>query len=149
MAKIIKLTQGKKTIVDDEDFEILSRYKWCYNTGYAVRNIYPVDWKHPVKIFMHRQILGDIKKDLIDHINQNPLDNRKVNLRVATKSQNAINCKIYRSNSSGIKGVGWYKKANKWLVQLTINHRKLYLGLFKDFNEAVKTRKLAEERYFS
>lgn len=95
----IQLTQGKSTIINSEDYELISSYKWSYNhshgsCGYAVTNIYPTDRKHPKKIYMHRLIMEAKSGELIDHINQDTLDNQKSNLRFANRRINTLNNKI-------------------------------------------------------
>ena len=92
----LPLSQGKFVLLDKEDFIKLSIHKWCFNgsykkNGYAVRNIYPIDRKHPVKVYMHRVIMKARKGQLVDHINRNTLDCRKVNLRFATRRENLLN----------------------------------------------------------
>jgi hypothetical protein len=84
----------------------------------------------------------------IDHINGIPLDNRIANLREATRLQNVSNQKIRVNNTTGIKGVSWSKKSKRWYAYIS-QERKMYaLGLFDNLDEAVKTRKDAEIRFF-
>lgn len=93
--KHIQLTQGKKVVVDDKEYDNLVMFKWCYDkgTGYAVRNTYPIDWKHPVKQYMHRVIIKAPKNNYLvtDHINRNRLDNRLENLRIVDRRTNILN----------------------------------------------------------
>lgn len=85
-----------------------------------------------------------------DHIDCNKtLDNRKSNLRPATTSKQAQNKGMYANNTSGIKGVSWDTLHQKWRAYIGINHKTIYLGLFTDKNEAIKTRLQAELKYFS
>lgn len=85
-----------------------------------------------------------------DHIDyNNTLDNRKSNLRPATKSEQAQNKGMYNNNTSGIKGVVWDTLHQKWRTYIGVNHKTIYLGLFEDKNEAIKTRLKAELKYFS
>jgi hypothetical protein len=89
--KKIKLTQGQFAKVDDEDYDWLNQWKWCaqYNpktkSYYAVRSV-----KEGVKI-MSRVIMGEPKGKLVDHEDHDTLNNKKNNLRVATRSQNGMN----------------------------------------------------------
>lgn len=91
----IELTRGYSTEVDTEDFELLSQWKWMYGAnGYAVRDEYlgKVDGKYQHRtVLMHRVILDAPNGLDIDHINHNKLDNRRKNLRIATRSQNRAN----------------------------------------------------------
>jgi hypothetical protein len=85
-----------------------------------------------------------------DHIEpSNTLDNRKSNLRPATNSEQNQNKGMYRNNISGIKGVGWDTLHQKWRAYIGVNRKTIYLGLFEDKNEAIKTRLRAELKYFS
>ena len=142
--KKIKLTQNQYALVDDEDFEMVSKYKWYYNKGYARR----VFGKRPNRkwIFMHRFIMNPIKKVFLDHINGVGIDNRKSNLRFATNSENMRNRKIHKNNTSGHKGVYWDKEKNKWRVTIKCNNKKFYFGYFtnvldasKAYNQGAKT----------
>jgi hypothetical protein len=132
--KKIKLTKGYETIVDDEDYEFLNRFSWYYAHGYAVRTIY--DSGKPYQLRMHR-LLIEIPKGLdTDHINRNRLDNRKRNLRPATRSQNVSNNFVLKQNKSGYKGVSWKVKNNKWCVQIRVQNKVFHIGLFNDKKEA-------------
>ena len=95
-------------------------------------------------------ILTYLGLDGWDHINHDKtLDNRKSNLRPATKSEQSQNTGMFKNNTSGIKGVGWDKLHQKWRAYIGINHKTIYLGLFADKNDAIKTRLEAELKYFS
>ncbi|MGJ0580565.1 HNH endonuclease [Xenorhabdus bovienii] len=85
--------------------------------------------------------------NFIDHINGDKKDNRIVNLREATPYQNMHNLKTPKTNKSGIKGVYWHKRDNKWAVQIQINGKKISLGYFRCINDAKKTIMDAREKY--
>ena len=144
--KYIKLTQNKKAIVDDEDFEYLNKFKWyCNGGGYATRD----EWNNGNKkiIFMHRLLNNTPEGFITDHINRNSFDNRKVNLRISNKSQNAINSKIKKDNTSGFKGISWLERRKKWRTYITLNNKTIYLGEFKKIKDAIIIRKKAELVY--
>jgi len=137
--KKIRLTKGKFAIVDDTDYEWLSRWSWCLCGGYAGRTYNPNGRKPPhYTIFMHREILGlgfgmtvgDKRQG--DHKNRNPLDNRRSNLRVATPSQNQHNRSKNMKNKSGFKGVSWSDSNNGWIAQIKLNRKAIHLGTFPD-----------------
>ncbi|HEX8267401.1 MAG TPA: HNH endonuclease [Pyrinomonadaceae bacterium] len=113
--KQIPLTKNQFTIVDDELFDYLNKWKWHYNSGYAERK---ENGRH---VRMHRVILKTRK--FVDHINGDPLDNRKENLRPATKSTNAMNMKKSRG-ASIYKGVS--KDGDRWRAQICKNNRRVF-----------------------
>lgn len=128
--KEIKLTQGKFAIVDDDMFEYLNQWKWCYDGQYACRR------KNGVKIRLHKEIMGDIKDKEIDHINENKLDNRKDNLRFCTRAENMRNKKKHRGISK-YKGVHWCKNVNKWRAKI-YNGKTIHLGLSNNQEECAR-----------
>lgn len=141
--KIIKLTKGYKTIVDDEDFEFLNQWKWHISArGYAVRK------PNNKNIFMHRLLNKTPLNMQTDHINNNKLDNRKCNLRTVTNQQNHFNMLAQKNSKSGIRGVSWSEERKKWVAQIIINNKAIGLGRFTDKNEAIKVRNLAEKKYY-
>ena len=85
---------------------------------------------------------------IVDHINHNTYDNRKINLRICTISQNGMNRKLAKNNTSGTTGVYWSKKINKWIAKITVNNHTIHLGSYNDLNEAIKIRKQAQDKYF-
>jgi hypothetical protein len=144
--KYITLTQNKKAIVDDSDYQMLSQWKWCYTqVGYAVRR----DGNNKC-VYMHRQILNVQKGKLTDHINRDKLDNRRENLRICTRAENGMN-KVYKS-TSGYKGVTWSKAHEKWKAQIgiTINgqRKSIYLGQYDDIKEAHQAYIKAADKHF-
>lgn len=136
--KNILLTQGFFAVVDDEDYEALSRYKWRAKKWgdkyYAIRTTSKLDGKRK-NIFMHREIMGFPSMD-IDHANGDTLYNTRKNLRLCTKSENARNCNAYKTNKLGLKGV--YFNYKKYSAQISINKKRLYLGYFDTPEEAAR-----------
>lgn len=130
--KLIRLTKNLSTVVDDADYEVLSSYKWCAvctqkgKRWYAARGIKP-DGKYKM-ILMHRVILGAEKGFEVDHINNDPLDNRRDNLRLCTRALNMHNRKSYNNSTSAFKGVFFDKQSGKWQAKITINNKSVYIG---------------------
>lgn len=85
-------------------------------------------------------VYGEWPAGIIDHINRDRADNRISNLRVADASENAHNTGNRVDSRSGAKGVSWHKGAGKWRAYYTNRGRTYHLGLFDDFNDAVKSR---------
>lgn len=83
----------------------------------------------------------------IDHINHDRTDNRIVNLRKASNTENSRNASIGSNNTSGAVGVWFEKRRNKWAVEIKVDRRKIHIGQFENFDEAVAARKAAEVEY--
>jgi hypothetical protein len=82
-------------------------------------------------------VYGQFPENEIDHINLNKSDNRLINLREATRSQNNINKANQRNNTSGHKGVCWHKASNKWRARISMNNKRIHLGSFTNIEDAV------------
>ena len=152
--KKILLTQGKTTLVDDEDYERLSKYKWCAqknfrsNVWYAARQISTGNGKQKT-ITMHREIMNATKGRQIDHRNGNGLDNRKENLRFCTHQQNMFNrITPLKNNKLSIKGVRWREDMKKFQAQIKFNRRVINLGFFTVLADADQAYRVAEIKYF-
>lgn len=150
--KEIPLSQGKVAIVDDDDFEKLSSYKWLYNEkkpghGYAQRGQHVRDGfrKYSKKtLYMHREILGCGEE--IDHINGNTLDNRKENLRPSNRLMQTRNRASRNGSTSKFAGVHLHKLTGKWRAQIKIDGKIKSLGLHATQEEAYMARtKFIEE----
>ena len=133
----INLSKNKYALVDDEDYEFLNQWKWSlyesrYSYGYANR-IMIVDGKRKF-ISMSRLILNAPDHMFVDHINHDTLDNRRSNLRLATRSQNLANSRI-RKSRAGFKGIDWYPRYQKWRVRVQSQHVGYFLNI-EDAREA-------------
>ena len=85
----------------------------------------------------------------IDHINRNKTDNRIKNLREVTHAQNRQNIGLKNNNKSGATGVFWYANRNKWIAYIRCNGKRHSLGYHVNFQDAVKARKIAEDKFFT
>lgn len=145
--KYIELTQGKKAIVDDEDFECLNKFKWRYLNGYAVRTV-TISKGVRKPEWMHRVINKTPKEFLTDHINHNKLDNRKKNLRAVSASLNLLNRGVRKDNKSGYTGVYWHKQHKKWYVQINFLGEHIFVGLFNSKQQAIMAHSKAIDQYY-
>ena len=96
---------------------------------------------HRLIFLMHK---GYLPKT-IDHINGDTLDNRIENLRAATRGQNQHNRKTNANNTSGYKGVSWYKKRKKWISKIKLEGKAIHLGYFDNLEEAAEVVRKARE----
>lgn len=144
MSKKIKLSSGDETVVDNDDYSYLSKWKWkLHKDGYAYRS----NGKKP-NIYLHRVVNKTPKGKITDHINQNKLDNRKSNLRTVVKAQNQRNTKMFCTNTSGFKGVTWNKQQEKWNAYIHKNNKRIHLGNYDDVDKAVNARLLGEKEHW-
>jgi hypothetical protein len=125
----IQLTQEKQTIIDATDVDLVSKYNWHFNKGYAKTNIPAGSYKQS-GMRLHRLIMAAPEGMEVDHINMDKLDNRRSNLRLATASENQRNRTAYATNTSGYKGVIWHKEAKKWRARIVCGGRKISLGMY-------------------
>ena len=131
---------------DLEDYELIKDYCWCEvvdkDNSYRELKAYDVIMKK--QIHMH-QLFGFTN---YDHIDRNPLNNRRNNLRFATLQENNRNRNIFKNNTSGIMGVDWDKKRNKWRSRIYIDKKRLELGFFINKEDAVRARLRAEKEHY-
>jgi hypothetical protein len=148
--KKINLTKNKFTIVDDEDYELLSKMRWrlqCskhHKIYYAITNID----RHPIA--MHCFIVAAKRPYIVDHKNGNGLDNRKINLRVCSHDENMRNRKLNKNNKSGFKGVRVRNRKNGKLftAELFFNNNRYTLGIFTSAVKAARAYDMAAIKYF-
>lgn len=134
---------GARFFVDAEDYDKIKDYCWSehiYSSGY-----HRLVTKFDQKIFAMSEMIGC---KYYDHIDRNPLNNRRYNLRPATQQENARNHSISHTNTSGVIGVGWNKVHCKWQSRIYINKKPIFLGWFDDKDDAIKARLLAEYKHF-
>ena len=137
----IKLTQGQVAIIDAEDLEKIADYRWhaSWNPSkkayYATSSI-TVSYKKQKTVSMNRLLMNCPKHLVVDHIDGNPLNNCKSNLRVCTPSQNCANKGAYKTNTTGHKGL--VKNKNTYEVYVSINGKSTYVGCSSKYEDAVK-----------
>lgn len=147
--KTIPLTKGMVALVDDEDFSLVSKYRWYATISengryYAKRR---TNAKH--QVYLHREIMKASLGVEIDHIDGNGLNNQKSNLRYCIRRQNAMNTtKRKPSATSRHKGVCWDKRCKKWTSKINPNGRTINLGLFENEIDAAIAYNKAAMKHF-
>ena len=150
-------TYGTFTVLyDAEDHDKVSAHAWYMmkdntttDTFYVTTHIPHPDggWYYPpngprtrrkVKLYIHRLIMDAPKGMDVDHINGNPLDNRKSNLRICTHTENNRNRGANKNNTSGYKGAYWHKQNKKWRAQIVRNNKAIHIGLYESKEEAAR-----------
>lgn len=140
----VPLTHGYTATIDVADVPLVSGWNWgaliktrkdgAVQAVYAVRRA-RMGGKCRV-IRMHRVLSGAIGDIEVDHIDGDGLNNRRANLRLATRSQNCCNKAFAGKNSSGVKGVHLHRQTGKWAAQIMVRKKVHYLGIFSNLDDA-------------
>lgn len=158
-AKLIPLTQGKFAIVDEEDYELISKFKWrAHNVRkehgpdrwYALCTVHlgMISGKQVQSyIHLHRLIMHPPKGMDTDHIDRNGLNCRRSNMRICTRTQNNQSGHPHCNTSSQFKGVSWHRRSKRWVVHLTCNKRLVYNDSFVNEIEAAHAYDRAVIKY--
>lgn len=138
---LVELTQGKFAVIDETDAEWTGQWNWHFKRqggGYAGRR-QVVDGK-PTIVYLHRaiaQLAGLQVCNLeIDHRSGDSLDNRRCNLRTATRLDNCANLSMNSNNTSGFKGVYWYARKHRWIASIRRDGHMKHIGSFETAYEA-------------
>lgn len=146
-----KYGKGKTATVSDEDYEELSQYRWVVDYyGYVIRSAHK-DLGKGKLISMHRHVMRDVDAYRIDHIDNNPLNNQRSNLRVATQQENLRNRGAQVNNKSGLKGVcqiSSHQRQKTWIAQIKIGNKREHLGYFLTKEEAALAYNQAALEHF-
>lgn len=144
--KLLPLNGGKVSLVDDKDFNLLRNLKWSTRThGYAGRVDLINGKQHTV--YVHRIVMNAPFGVDVDHINGNPLDNRKRNLRLCSRQQNSWNYAKKKVAASGYIGVSWNERDHKWYARIRHAGRSKHLGAFAAAIDAAKAYNDAATSY--
>lgn len=141
--------KGEEFWFDKEDYDLVKKYCWHYNSGGYLANK-----SKNGTVFLHRLVMGVSDSQVqIDHIvhppkPQHKVDNRKSNLRIVTNQQNQMNNAPSKNNTSGKTGISWVESRMKWEAYIWMNGKKIHLGYYTDKQEAITERKKAEKKYF-
>jgi hypothetical protein len=136
----VPLTKGLEAVIDASDVDLVEGFKWFARikkgaTSYAVRRATDSDGRN-LDVYMHRVIAQTPTEFDTDHVDGNGLNNRRSNLRYATKSQNMHNMRKRRDNTSGFKGVSWHKSSEKWMARIRLNGEQHHIGSFTTLQAA-------------
>ena len=130
---------------DLNDYDKIKHYCWCISSeGY----VYAQDTARQTIVKLHRLIMNFPENLDIDHINHKMYDNRKENLRVCKHAENMMNQSKRSDNTSGVVGVNFHKQNGMWHARIGVHGKRINLGFFSNFNDAVNARKEAEDKYF-
>lgn len=135
---------GTPFYFDLEDYDKIKDYCWVEYVRGSYHSVEAWNIGSNGNITMNWLITGKN----YDHINRNPLDNRKSNLRPCNLYQNAMNSSIMSNNTSGITGVNWNKSEQKWVARIQYYNKRILLGYFNNKDDAIKARLEAEAKYF-
>jgi hypothetical protein len=146
--KTVPLTRGYYAIVDDEDYFRVSVISWfakVSSNGKTARAVGNIKGK---KVPMSRFLLNATAGSVVDHIDGNPLNNQKKNLRICSQSQNLMNQRVRDDNSSGVKGVSYHKQSMTWHAYIQVNGKRKNIGFFYSKDEAISARREAETKVY-
>jgi len=127
--KTFATKRGKEFIVDDEDYLLPLEYSCSYRGGYIMAT------RQGKSVLLHRLLVNAKDGDIVDHIDGNPLNNQKNNLRICTAKQNTINRKPYAKNRY-LRGVRLAKNGVEWEAYIRIGKDSHNLGRYKTEEEA-------------
>ncbi len=134
--------------IDEADLPAVSMYPWKLGPkGYVETCV----GKFPKQktLTLHKFLLGPAPSDLVwDHENRDPMDNRRINLRLVTRSVNVRNAKRHRSNTSGIRGVHWDSRKKRWRASITVNWKNIHGHFHRDIADAAAERRRMEVEHW-
>lgn len=135
---------GNPFYFDPEDYDKIKDYTWSdrWKDGYHELRAWDSDLQQ--MIWMHWLVAGKN----YDHIDRDPMNNRKNNLRPAEQNQQCQNRNKTIRNNSGVIGLSYNKHANKWYVYISVDKKQIHLGSFYNKEEAIITRLNAEAKYY-
>lgn len=153
----LRTSDGKElhALIDADDLDMVRQYLWrAYSRETkGDRTYFYVMTRDPNpphgSVYMHRLIMGVSDRAIhIDHINHNPLDNRRENLRVVNHQQNIFNRRPNRNSTSPFKGVAWWSAQSRWVATIRLDGRRKHLGYFRDEIDAARVYDEAARELF-
>lgn len=130
---LVEMTTGECHLIDTAQEYLVSEYSWYQNEkGYAAT------WNEGNVLLIHRLITGALPDTVVDHKNHKAWDSRQANLRVCSHAENMRNRSLNKNNTSGFKGVSWYKRRSRWVAHVAVNNKKKTVGYFHTTIEAAR-----------
>jgi hypothetical protein len=142
--KIIKLTKGYETMVDDDDYDELNKHSWqaveLHKNDRPTTKVYAISYNlyyNNKTYYMHRIVINAPKGKQVYHIDSNSLNNQKNNLKLATTQEISFGIKKTNKKTTSIyKGVYWNKKDNVWYATIMKDRKHIHLGSFDNEHDA-------------
>lgn len=140
------IVKGHEVLLDDDIYEVASKLSWYLLAGkYPIRrNRTPYGRE---TLFLHHLVLPQRVDLEVDHINRNPLDNRRENLRYVEHWKNGHNRSEQTNNTSGTKGISFNRVQQQWHAYIWIKGKRKHLGYFSRYEQALEARRDAERLY--
>lgn len=150
---LVELTQGQVAWIDRADVEQLAPLAWCaqyHKRGrrWEAKTSITNEAGKPATISMHRFLMGNPTGAFVDHVNHNPLDNRRANQRLATPADNSYNIHTRRTPSTPYKGVRTRTNGYTWIAQIYVKGRNYHLGTFDTAEKAAGAYNRAAQAAF-
>ena len=147
--KTVSLNSGKLALVDDSDFQKVHLYSWRELHSGSGKTIYAQSQTDNRRsVLMHRMIMNPVPGLVVDHINNNGLDNQRKNLRCITITENLRRASLSIKNKSGFRGVFFDRKTLKYSSRICYNYKNYYLGSFENIEDAKKSYMEAYKKYY-
>jgi hypothetical protein len=145
----VQLTKGYEAIIDAEDLDLIRDKNWYCRVDKDT--VYARRWENVAgkreMVYLHRLILSAPNSMHVDHINGNGLDNRKSNLRLASRDENMRNQRVHSNNTTGVKGVSFRRNIGKYQAQIRASGKIIHLGCFENIDSARSAYLMASEKY--
>lgn len=143
----ITLKNGAVIQIDEEDYAIVEKHRWYTTKSGSRKKTYACTKINGQKVLIHRIILSAESGQVVDHINGDGMDNRKVNLRLCTHTQNLWNQKKNKNNRSGYKGVFYSQHHGRWAAEINADRTRHFLGYFEVIEDAARAYNEAAIKY--
>lgn len=129
-------------LLDEENKDLLDRYGWYVSRGYVVADTGNRKDGTRRVLRLHRVVIGAKEGQIVDHIDHNPLNNKRSNLRICNRSQNGMNRGRQSNNKSGYKNVSWNEQKRKWRVSINKDKKCVFKKNYKTLERAIGSAKL-------